>query len=202
MGRGFRLIGLNKMNTPAHSILNLAILGRRQPPSFTWPILMGSWLPDLALFLFYGWAKWSRIPETQIWQETYYDPAWQDVFAIGNSIPLALLGLSLLLWRQRPGGAAFFASVLLHHLTDLPLHHDDAHRHFWPLSSYRFISPVSYWDREHWGVYGALIEVVLIVLASIVLWRRSRARWGKILLIVINLTYFYGYWSLYLSADF
>lgn len=186
------------MNTPAHSILNLAILGRQQPPLLTWPILFGSWAPDAAMFVFYGWAKLIGIPEVQIWRELYYAPFWQDVFAIGNSIPLALLGLGITIWQQRLGWIAFFASVLLHHLADLPLHHDDAHRHFWPLSDFRFISPISYWDREHLGVYGALVETGLLVIASICLLQRMRSRWGRGLLILINLTYLYGYYRLYL----
>ena len=189
------------MNTPAHSILNLAILGQRQPPRFTWPILLGSWLPDAALFLFYGWAKWSRIPDVQIWQEVYYDPGWQVVFAIGNSIPLTLVGLGLAIWHKRSGWIAFLASIVLHHLEDLPLHHDDAHRHFWPLSNYRFISPISYWDRENLGAYGALLETVLLVGASIILWRRMSRLWSQLLLALINLLYLYGYYRLYLRID-
>jgi hypothetical protein len=186
------------MNTPAHSILNLAILGRRPSLLLTWPILLGSWAPDAALFVFYGWAKLTGIPEAQIWQELYYDPLWQDFFAIGNSIPLALLGLGLAAWRCRRGWMAFFASMLLHHFADLPLHHEDAHRHFWPLSDYRFISPVSYWDRDHFGIYGALFETGILIIASVALWQRVRSRWGRGLLIIIDLTYLYSYFRLYL----
>jgi len=186
------------MNTPAHSILNLAILGRQQPPLLTWPILLGSWAPDIAMFVFYGWAKLAGIPEVQIWRELYYTPVWQDVFAIGNSIPLVLLGLGFTIWQRRLNWIAFFASMLLHHLADLPLHHDDAHRHFWPLSDFRFISPVSYWDRNHLGTYGALIETGLLVIASAYLLRRTRSRWSQGLIILINLVYLYGYYRLYL----
>jgi hypothetical protein len=189
------------MNTPAHSILNLAILGRAQPPQLTWPILLGSWLPDAALFLFYGWAKWARIPEPQIWQEVYYDPTWQDIFAIGNSIPLALMGLGIFIWHRRPGGTAFFASMLLHQFADLPLHHEDAHRHFWPLTSYRFISPISYWDPDHFGRYGALAEVGLLAIASTILWKRLSSIWGKGLVGLINVAYLYGYYRFYLQTD-
>jgi hypothetical protein len=185
------------MNTPSHSILNLAILDRGNLKGCTWPIIFGSWLPDAAIFVFYGWAKVMGLPEQVIWNEAYYTPVWQSIFAIGNSIPLALVGLGLCLWAKFPGGVALAASALLHHLEDLPLHHEDAHQHFWPLSDYRFISPVSYWDADHYGAYGALTELALVMVASVVLWRRVRSRWGRGLLLLVNTLYIGGYWQFY-----
>jgi len=185
------------MNTPGHSILNLALLNRGSLAGNPWPIMIGSWLPDAAIFVFYGWAKAVNLPEAVIWNEAYYRPFWQDIFAIGNSIPLALLGAGLALWLRRPAGVALFVSMLLHHLEDFPLHHEDAHQHFWPLSSYRFISPVSYWDPDHYGAYGALAEVGLTLIASFYLWTRSRSLWGRGLLILTNVAYLVGYWQLY-----
>lgn len=187
------------MNTPSHSILNLAILGRSQQPALTWPILVGSLLPDAALFVFYGWAKVMGLPEAQIWNEAYYRPLWQDIFAIGNSIPLALLIGGIAFWQQRFRILALCASALLHHLEDLPVHHDDAHRHFWPVSDFRFVSPVSYWDADHFGTYVALVELSLVLLASVYLWYRVRSRLGKFLLLLTNVLYVLGYLIFYLQ---
>lgn len=188
------------MNTPSHSILNVAILDR---PNFyagcTWPILVGSWMPDAALFVFYAWGRLSRIPPVDLWRELYFHPVWQDIFAIGNSIPLALIGLGVFSRLQRPAWAALFASMLLHHLEDLPLHHDDAHRHFWPLSDYRFISPVSYWDPAHLGRFGALTEGVLTGIASIMLLRRVRSPWARGSIVLVNSLYLMGYLAFYLA---
>jgi len=188
------------MNTPGHSILNLAILGRARRPGTVWPILLGSWLPDAALFVFYGWAKLRGMPESVIWREAYYTPAWQDIFAIGNSMPLALMGLALSRWRGWSAGMALFASILLHHAGDLPLHHDDAHRHFWPLTDFRVISPISYWDPAHFGSLGALLEVLLVLLASVLLWRWVRPRLGRGLMVLTNLLYGLYYVSFYLQG--
>ncbi len=185
------------MNTPSHCILNLAILDQGSLKGCTWPIFFGSWLPDAAIFLFYGWAKAIGLPEAAIWNEAYYASAWQSIFAIGNSIPLALLGLGLFLWWRRLGWAALFASALLHQLEDLPLHHDDAHQHFWPFSDYRFVSPVSYWDPAEFGRYGALAELTLALVASFILWRRVRSRRVRGALILINGLYLVGYWQFY-----
>lgn len=190
------------MNTPSHSILNLAILRRSAPP-LTWPILVGSWLPDIAMFVFYGWAKiGAGLPEATIWNDAFYTPFWQDIFAVGNSIPLAGLGWGLALWRKWPRSAALFASMLLHHATDLPLHNEDAHRHFWPLSNARIVSPVSYWDADHFGAYMALVEIGLVLMASFFLLRQVRSPWGKGLLILTNIIYAVGYVRFYLSDVF
>lgn len=186
------------MNTPSHIILNLAILGRRQgapaaaapSPGRSWAAGLGGFLPDAPLFLFYGWAKlWVQAPERQIWRELYNTPIWQDFFALSHSIPLALVGWGLARWRKSPIAMALFASMLLHDAADLPLHNADAHRHFFPLSNFRFISPVSYWDVNHFGAYAALGEWILVMVASVALWRRGAPRLAKVGLIAVNSFY-------------
>ena len=39
---------------------------------------------------------------------------------------------------------------------------DDAHRHFYPLSDYRFISLVSYWDPRHYGTVAMPAELLTV----------------------------------------
>ncbi|WP_419857635.1 hypothetical protein [Candidatus Palauibacter irciniicola] len=75
--------------------------------------------------------------------------------------------------------ALFVASMILHALGDLPLHREDAHRHFFPFSDWRFTSPVSYWDPDHYGGYAAIGEVLLVLAVSVFLFRayRGRGRW-------------------------
>ena len=81
------------MNTPSHAILNLFFLGRQTQPQANLPIFIGAILPDIPIFVLYGWAKLiARLPEHQIWSETYYEPFWQNIVATFHSIPLALLG--------------------------------------------------------------------------------------------------------------
>ena len=175
------------MNTPSHMILNLAILRRPDQLPYTWPILLGAIAPDAAIFIFYGWAKWvQKLPESVIWREAYYSQPWQDLFAIGNSIPLALLGIAVSAYLKQPAWGLFFASMVLHHLCDLPLHHDDAHRHFFPFSNVRFTSPVSYWDRNHYGTIGALIELSMVLVSSSLLFAQVASNWGKGLLLLTN----------------
>jgi len=70
----------------------------------------------------------------------------------------------LLAWRARMQVMmVFFASMLMHSLFDFPLHHNDAHRHFWPLSDFRFASPVSYWDPAYYGQWMAPLELIVVL---------------------------------------
>ena len=60
----------------------------------------------------------------------------------------------------------------LRHVTAQPLefvrlyraagHRDDSHRHPYPLSDWRFISPLSYWDPVHHGQWLGLAEASLV----------------------------------------
>lgn len=185
------------MNTPSHLVINLAIL--RRPQLGPWPILLGAIVPDAAIFIFFGWAQWGqRLPPETIWREAYYEPFWQNIFAVGNSIPFAAIGLLLCYRLKRRWAMVFFASMLLHQLADLPLHHDDAHRHFWPLSELRIISPVSYWDPDHFGRLGAGLETCLVVLASVFLWGRVRSHLGRGLLLLTSLVLMGLYMGFYL----
>jgi len=176
------------MNTPAHAIFNLALLGRKNKPQWNPLIIWGALIPDLAMFVFYLWLRFATdIPEGQIWRVEYYRPFWQTLFDWFNSIPLAVLGVGVMLYAQQAGLALLFASILLHCLGDLPLHHDDGHRHFLPFSNFRFESPVSYWDPAHYGGIFGPIEMVLMAIASVYVFRRVRSRWTKGLLLVANL---------------
>ena len=65
-------------------------------------------------------------------------------------------------------------------LCDLPVHHNDGHRHFLPISNWRFESPVSYWDPAHFGVIFATLELVLAVSALIYVMRKGEKPMSRI----------------------
>ena len=190
------------MNTPAHAIFNLALLGRQNRPEWNPLIVWGALIPDLAMFGFYGLLKFANVSESQIWRVEYYRPFWQTIFDFFNSIPLALIGLALMLYLKRKGIALLFASIVLHCLEDLPLHANDGHRHFWPLSQFRFESPVSYWDPSYYGNIVGPLELGLMLLASFYVFRRVRSRWTKGLLISANVLplFLYAYWTIGFSS--
>jgi hypothetical protein len=185
------------MNTPAHLLAGAALLGRRSPAAMT-AAVVGSLLPDLPIFLFYAWQKIVlATPERTIWAETYFDPGWQALFDSFNSVPLAALGFGIA-WATRRGTVqVFFAAILLHCALDLPLHHDDGHRHFFPLLSWRFESPVSYWDPRRLGQVGAAIELACVVTSAVVLGRDTKHRRWRIALAVFASLYVGAYLALY-----
>ena len=188
------------MTTPAHAALSLIVLGRSERNAL--PVALGAVAPDVPMLVFYLWERLVRgVSEGRIWSERYFDPGWQVVFDIPSSIPLLGIALCILLvligrrstaGRVAPAAMAaaprlpaltastlFVASMIIHALGDLPLHREDAHRHFLPFSDWRFTSPVSYWDPEHYGGYAAAGEVLLVLAVSVFLFRayRGRGRW-------------------------
>jgi len=161
------------MNTPAHIAVNLVLLGRKDRTELNAPILFGALAPDAPIIGFYLVAKlYLNLPESVIWADAYYTPGWQAFFDVFNSIPLALAGWLVFTIRRRSRPAIFFASMALHSILDLLLYHDDAHRHFMPLSGWRFESPVSYWDPDHFGQVMSVAEVAAVIGACLILWRR------------------------------
>ena len=175
------------MKTPSHAIINLALLGRTQHSELNLLIVTGGILPDIPIFLFYFWAKYiARLPEATIWSKAYYEPFVQNIVALFHSIPLAGIGWLIAYYFGWPSVQILFVSMILHSVGDLPVHNDDAHRHFFPFSNYRFISPFSYWDRNHYGSIVSLVEMLLVLLSSFRVFGLVNSYVGKILLILVN----------------
>lgn len=186
------------MNTPSHYILNLAFLGTRFAPEANVAITIGAILPDVPIFVFYGVAKFVyHMPERQIWSQAYYEPFWQNIIALFHSFPIALLGLLICLFSGWKSGTILFGSMILHSLGDLPVHNSDAHRHFFPLSNYRFISPVSYWNPQHHGRIAALVELLLVIGVTPLVFGFLRSGLAKALVIVMELFYVVSYLRFY-----
>jgi len=60
-------------------------------------------------------------------------------------------------------------------LPDLPLHREDAHGHFYPLSNWHFESPISYWDPAHHELWVGGLEAAGVIVGSFLLIRRGTA---------------------------
>lgn len=151
------------VNTPAHLMVNLAVLGAHRPPREQVTIVLAAVLPDVPMFGFYAVEKllW-HVPEARIWDD-YFQANWQHLFDAAHSVPLMVIGFLAAYTYRSNVGMIFCLSLLLHVAGDLPLHHDDAHRHFFPLSDWRFESPVSYWDPRHFGQLMSGLEVLAVV---------------------------------------
>ncbi|NET29162.1 hypothetical protein [Okeania sp. SIO1I7] len=182
------------MNTPSHAIINLALLAKPQLPQANLAIVIGGILPDIPIFIFYFWAKFIvRLPEAKIWSEAYYQPLIQNLVATFHSIPLAIILLLISYYFGWEIMQVICISLVLHSLGDLPVHNNDAHRHFFPFSNYRFISPISYWDSKHYGGIVALVEILLVFLATLWIFPSINSGIGKVLIVLVNIFYCSSY---------
>ena len=117
------------------------------------------------------------------------------MFDLFNSLPLIALLALLGWWRKSLIVLLLSASMAMHVALDLPLHHDDGHRHVWPLSDWRFVSPVSYWDPQHHGNIVQPIEMLLALGCGVILLFRYQQRAARLAIVVLLLSYlaFIGY---------
>jgi len=178
--------------TPTHSLLALAVLARRNRPKQNLSILAGSLLPDA--FIYVAWIIYMIMGKTQseIWDMLYFQNPVQFWDAFLNSFPI-YLGVVVIGWllsrREFPstkliGQCAFGLGLaaLIHLGTDMPVHASDAHRHFWPVSDWRFYSPLSYWETDHHATLVTFCEALLGIFVCVILWRRFNAKWVRIIL--------------------
>lgn len=195
------------MNTPAHILISIASLtrgrsaqaGKVNQSSYLWPATIGATLPDAPMFAFYAIEKLIvGSTEREIWTTRYFLPGWQDFFDVFNSVPICLIALSIALALRRTWVVVLCVSMLLHFAFDLPLHHDDGHRHFWPLTDWRFASPVSYWDTKHFGIWAAGSEFAISVVCFVIAFRRhtnTLVRSGLVTLVAIYSLMMWGYFA-------
>jgi len=202
---------VSNLNTQAHLLLAAALLCRssNDRPIATrtdgksecrvWPVnvavLVGALVPDISLFVMFAQARLRGISDDIIWGELYYSSFWQYAAAITNSVPiyltLAIAGYCLLTQIRSTATAILFfgLAALLHCLSDLPLHVDDGHAHFWPLTAWVYESSVSYWDSNHYANYWQPVEFLIAGIAAVALWRRFHNLSARIAVVVGLLTY-------------
>lgn len=178
------------MNTPAHLLTGAALFGRKGDRAILAAAVFGSLLPDLSLYLMTAWSIYVQgVPVHVVFDELYFSPAWQQVFAIDNSIPLWGAALAGALWLRKGWAIALCCAALLHIGLDFTMHAGDGRPNFWPFSGWVFHSPISYWDHRH---HAHLLEPVLLA-ASLVcfalLWRGRSWSW-RVLFSVLALMEF------------
>ena len=160
------------MNTIAHMVIASAALARKDAPKRNWMVIGGAFIPDASMFVFFAWSRLQGWSGDETWNVQYWTEPWQTFGAASNSFVLFGALLAIAAWQRWNLWAVFAGAALLHIALDFPLHADDAHRHFWPLSDWRFVSPISYWDPSANGRIGAGIETAAVFIATIALWRR------------------------------
>ena len=148
--------------------------------------LAGAALPDLsAVFLVLWAAEVKGVSEEVIFGSLYFSDAWQQIFAFDNSIPLwgTLLGVAI--WQKLNLTRVFAASGLAHLVADFLLHHDDGRSHLWPITRWKFESPVSYWDSAHHGSTAAVVLFMISLAAFAVLVHRFQGWIARTLFLLL-----------------
>ena len=217
------------MNTQTHLLVAAALFCRPNRPKRNAAVIAGAFVPDLGVYALFVWSKLAGVPEREVWRTIYFGEPMQTVQAVFNSVPLyamlLIAGMMLLAPASRPVTAGnaptrpnwgwwrfvdersalglFAFAALVHLAGDLPLHAEDAHRHFWPLTDWRFYSPVSYWDPSHYGNVFSWVEAALGAALAVVLFRRFRAWWVRALC-VLAIAFYVGvplYFTLMLGGS-
>ncbi len=184
------------MNSPTHSLLALAVLTKSGPENRArnWAVFIGSLLPDAAVWLWWPWQTLVKNePQRRIWDELYFEPQMQLIIAPFNSAPLLTL-IAVVGWifrKTKLGLIALMGALagLIHIATDIPVHSHDAYRHFWPLSDWRFHSPLSYYEADKHAAWVSSLEGLLAIICIVVLWRRFTVDWVRIMLMIITVLY-------------
>lgn len=133
-------------------------------PTRTLSFVVGSFLPDIPVYLFFiAHGLLLGTNQSTMWNELYFDSAWTPFFTLSHSLLLwPLLFLVGTYLKQRV--LKYIAGAGILHITlDLLVHNDDAYRHFWPLSDWKFVSPISYWDPSHYGRLVSVFDTMIIV---------------------------------------
>lgn len=167
------------MNTPAHLIFAAAAFGKPNQNKIIAAAMIGGFLPDLSLYVMASVSIFIlNIEPEMVFDHLYYTDEWQQVFAIDNSFVLWGIGLGVAFWQRSTWAIALCGAALLHIALDFPLHTHDARMHFWPITDWKFHSPVSYWDSDAGANWVGLLENFAVAALAVLLWRRHvGSRW-------------------------
>ena len=169
--------------------MGAVLLGSAAQEALTSSAAIGGLAPDLPMIAMVLGARWllGKSPR-EIFGTLYFSERWQQLLAPWHSVPLWAAGLAAAALTGSGPWIAFAASGLLHIAIDFGLHVHDAHRQFWPLSNWRFASPVSYWDSRYHGAWFRPFEAALMIFMATVLVVQHRSVWaGVVAALVVGL---------------
>jgi membrane-bound metal-dependent hydrolase YbcI (DUF457 family) len=162
------------MNTQSHALMGAVLFGNAVPKR-AWVGLLGGVTPDVPMMAIVLTLMAFGVPAAKIFDEMYWENWWQITNAIAHSFLLwgGLLALGLTMRKTADNRstllAIFAGSAFLHTGIDFFVHREDAHMSFWPLTRYKFMSPVSYYDPAHYGRAFGLFEAALGVVMAVLL---------------------------------
>lgn len=184
------------MQTPSHLIINAAIgrnLNQLKMPFSLKAFLVGSILPDIPFALltlggevFYRWFKPLPVANMSVMEYLHFDlffTSWWWIIPHNFFHSIIINGILMMtgwwLWkRQRRWGTVIFwlaLSAQIHTVIDIFTHTSDGPLFLFPFNlTYRFQSPVSYWESDNFGRLFIFFEYGLDLILLIYLWRTWR----------------------------
>lgn len=173
------------MRTYTHAIISYLVASRLSGGTVsnraaTWATA-GAALPDMPTLVGSAWLVLRR---RRFSCEEFYDGVCGKLMfatpdaALHSAAMLALPALTLAAWRleDRRGerGLPFLLGWAGHVVADILTHGSDARPPLWPVSRWRFESPISYRERGRYGqAFTVLEHAALLTLAGEALRRRS-----------------------------
>ncbi len=184
------------MQTQTHALIGAYVFGMRDATLMTVGAVAGM-LPDLPMFVIVATLSAMGHDGQEIFGHDYFQPWWQQINGVAHSLILWPLALVAALVARRAGPPARWPAILLaataaglaHACIDFLCHREDAHMQLWPISSWKFISPVSYYDPAHFGGAMMVLEAGLGLLMAWRLFRIARRRWSRGLIGLVSLPY-------------
>ena len=151
---------------------------------------VGAALPDLPAFAgtaYYVGPQflkdgWGSMASGDVLDDIYFHGPFGSTGSVLHSAvpPTALLLLHHVLKRGRPDTRKavqwFLVGWIGHTVADLLTHGDDTRPLLWPISNWRWSSPISYWDPRHYGLQFAAAEHGGMLLTALWLLQRRRTQ--------------------------
>ena len=162
------------MHTYSHAVFTWALtryLDPEESHAALWGAA-GAALPDvptLAKAAHLLWRRRDSITKEEFKEEFYEaldyykEPSGKVDLTVHSLAPVgSLLALYKILGLKRKDPHHALLAFLLgwagHNIMDFPTHAGDARPPLWPLSGWRFESPISYWDRKFYALPCLLVE--------------------------------------------
>lgn len=146
---------------------------------------IGTASPDMPAFVaaIYFWDKRNSMPQEKLLDAIYFHgPFGATGSALHSIVPVGfLLGLYALLRLGRFDRRQIFLWFLIgwagHAVADFLTHGDDARPLLWPLSSWKWSNPISYYNQLHYGREFMLVEhLSMLAIVTGLFLRRLRTR--------------------------
>lgn len=170
----------------SHVIYNVTLLGKKKKRPLIIAVIAGSFAPDIATAVFFLYHRLLLgTPSELIWKDNYSGSFFSDAAGWLHSLPIIATLLAFFWWRRQHTAKYFFLSWFLHIAADFFVHHSDAHMQLLPFSTWRFASPVSYWEPAYSGTLIGVFEITFSLFCLGILWGRYSSWKARTALVVV-----------------